>query len=429
LQTYTTVGRFTFEAGERTPVGSVLLEEHLKLTDRSHMAPFAGYLMPLWYSSISNEHRAVRESAGLFDCTHMGALEVTGPQARPFLNTVSTNHVDKLAPGRAQYGQVLDAAGAVIDDIIIFCRSDDCFMVVVNAANDAKVQAYFSALTSGKLVIDPDDEQRTLDHRPAVRDMRNVTMLGDCRVNLALQGPRAVSVLKAAGADDALAEQLMVLAPFHFVEGEIGGIDCLISRTGYTGAQVGFEVFVHPARAVEMWRRLLHKGVPVGLVPCGLGSRDSLRVEAGFPLYGHELAGRHNISPIEAGYGWAVKLDKPFFVGKTVMAAHAAEYDMQVMRGELPGDKGIRPAKPDDGVLDANGRCIGWVTSCAHAGRRQCALLYVERGALREGDTFGVYYAARRSSQAAQGRKEAVGRDEMLTADISGTVVSRFAKF
>ncbi len=429
MQTHTNVGQFVFEPGDRSPVGSVLYDEHLKLTDHSHMAPFAGYLMPLWYSSISAEHRAVRESAGLFDCTHMGALEVTGPQARRFLNTTSTNYVDKIKPGRAQYGQILDASGCVLDDIIIFCRSEDSFMVVVNASNDAKIQAYFSALCSDKLLIDPNDENRKIEHKPAVRDMRNVTMLGDCRVNLALQGPRSVTVLKAAGADAATVEQLMVLAPFGFIETQIADIECLISRTGYTGAQVGFEVFVHPDRAVEMWRCLLHKGVPVGLIPCGLGARDSLRVEAGFPLYGHELAGEHNVSPLEAGYGWAVKLDKEFFIGQSVMKEHAATRDMETLRTELSGEKGVRPAKPGDGILDGEGRCIGWVSSCAHAGRKQCALVYVERDALKEGDSFGLYYVARRASQVAQGRKDKVGRDDMLKADISGTVISRFAKF
>ncbi len=164
-------------------------------------------------------------------------------------------------------------------------------------------------------------------------------------------------------------------------------------------------------------------------MPCGLGARDSLRIEAGLPLYGHELAGDFNISPFEAGYGWAVKLDKEFFIGKSAMAAKAASYDMEVVRIELPGEKGVRPVRGGDGVLEKNGKCIGSVLSCAKAAEKQIALAYVSKGAIEEADVVGVYYVARNQRQIDQGRKEKIEIEETLEADISGKVVSRFEKF
>jgi glycine cleavage system aminomethyltransferase T len=164
-------------------------------------------------------------------------------------------------------------------------------------------------------------------------------------------------------------------------------------------------------------------------VPCGLGARDSLRIEAGLPLHGHELAGKFNISPFEAGYGWAVKLQKEFFIGKAAMVQRAETYDMKVARVKLPGKKGVRPVRPNDAVLNKNGECIGWVSSCAKAGENQFALVYADRKTARKNDKVGVYHVARSRSRSQFGRKQDVEKGEKLDANIVGTVVNRFARF
>lgn len=419
---------FIFELSDVAPVGTVLYQEHLKLTDKSHMATFAGYLMPLWYSSIGAEHSAVRQAAGLFDCTHMGVLEVAGVHAAGFLNSVTTSEIDDLSIGGAQYSYILDAAGNVLDDIIVYRRAEDKFMVVINAANELKIKAYFEGLQKNQVVVDTIEPDRKLKHNPAIRDMRK-SAAGDCKVDIALQGPRSQDVLSALTKGETLREHIADLKSFGFVEGRIRGIECLISRTGYTGHKMGFELFVPPQKAPQLWEVMLQSGKSLGLVPCGLGARDSLRIEAGLPLYGHELAGRFRVSPFDAGYGWAVNLQKDFFIGKTAMEQTAKAYDMKIARVELPGTKGIRPVRPNDGVLDISGECIGWVSSCAKVDDKQFSLVYVNKDSASENNPVGVYYLARSSSQAQQGRQQTVQKGQRLDADIVGTVVSRFAKF
>ncbi|MFH1370864.1 MAG: hypothetical protein ABII09_06220 [Planctomycetota bacterium] len=418
-----TEGVFVFELVDQSPAGSVLYDEHLKLTDKSHIAEFAGYLMPLWYSSISIEHTVVRQRAGIFDCTHMGALEVRGTNAEGFLNAVTTNDVSTLKIGAAQYSYVLDAAGNVLDDIIVYRRGTERFMVVVNAANEPKIRAYLAAVQAGKAVIDLSNPDRRIE--PAsVRNMRDTRGGQDCRVDIALQGPASMEVIAKLADDKSVERQAKELKSFTFFEGGLAGIGCIISRTGYTGAKVGFELFVHPEKAVELWCRLIEAGA----LPCGLGARDSLRIEGGLPLYGHELAGLYNISPFEAGYGWAVKLDKEFFIGKPAIEKIAKNFDMKVARVELPGTKGVRPVRQADAVI-SDGMCIGWVLSSAKADEKQVSLVYMDKDKAIEGNPVGVYYLARSESQKSKGRKQAAEKSEQLEADITGKVVSRFEKF
>ena len=425
-------GAFEFQAEEKPPRGSVLYEEHLKLTDKSHIAEFAGFLMPLWYSSIAAEHSAVRHRAGVFDCTHMGAIEVSGSNAEVFLDAITTNKVGALQTGQAQYSYVLDAAGNVLDDIIIYrgtgfqpvkarpgwpCHEEEKFMVVVNAANEPKIKAYLSALRNGQAST----ESRSISVA-VVRDMKDTNSGNDGRVDIALQGPESVEVLRKL--DKSAGQKAGELKSFTLFETNVSGIDCIITRTGYTGAKVCFELFVHPDNAAKLWNQLLQAGA----IPCGLGARDSLRVEAGLPLYGHELDGPHNISPFEAGYGWAVKLEKAFFIGKAAIEKNAKNYTMKVARIELSSEKGIRPVRQNDGVI-SNGQCIGWVLSSATAGNRQIGLVYVEKEKVNEGDSIGIYYLARSESQKSKGKKETVKRGERLEPDIAGKVLSRFEKF
>ena len=429
MQGSTSSGQFVFERSDAAAVPSVLYDEHLKLTSKARMSPFAGYVMPLWYSSIAAEHQAVRATAGLFDCTHMGVLEVSGDDAEAFLNTVATNDVSRLKIGRAQYSYILDAAGNVLDDIIIYRQDEARFMVVVNAANEPKIKAYLGALLEGRAAVDAADPGRKLELTPTIRDLRDPAAGSDCRVDLALQGPASIEVLAKLAGDASMRERLSNLKSFALLDGCLDGIDCLISTTGYTGASVSFELFVHPAQAPKLWNAILEAGRSLGVLPCGLGARDSLRIEAGLPLYGHELDGAFGISPFEAGYGWAVKLDKAFFIGQAAMTRVAQSYDMQVARLELSAAKGVRPVRPEDPVLDDHGACIGWVLSSAKAGEKQYALVYVARAAAREGHAVGVYYLARSPSQVQQGRHERMDKGQKAEADLTGIVVGRYAKF
>ncbi|MCX5643599.1 MAG: glycine cleavage system aminomethyltransferase GcvT [Phycisphaerae bacterium] len=427
MQGSTSVGQFVFEQRATEPGPSVLYGEHVKLTGKSHIAAFAGYLMPLWYSSIGEEHRAVRERAGLFDCTHMGVLEVSGADAAQFLNLVTTNEVPSLKIGRARYGYILDAAGNVLDDIIIYRRGETSFMVVVNASNEPKIKFYVQELMADRVAVGGHSPLCGL--RVAVRDMRDPNRAKDRRVDIALQGPASIDTLAKLTDDASVVERVSGLKGFAFVEERLAGIDCLICRTGYTGSTVGFELFADPEQAPRLWNLILEAGEPLGVVPCGLGARDSLRIEAGLPLYGHELDGKFNISPFEAGYGWAVKLDKESFIGKAAMQRVAETYDMEVARIELPATRGVRPIRQDDPILDKAGRCAGWVLSAAKVDEKQYALAYVARDAAQEGMNVGVYYLARSQSQVEQGRAQAAQKGQKLTADLAGTVVSRFARF
>lgn len=424
-----TKGNFVFKQPESTAKGSVLYAEHLKLTSKSHMADFAGYLMPLWFSSISAEHQAVRQTAGLFDCSHMGILEFSGSNAQSFLNVIATNDVARLSPHRAQYSYILDAAGNVLDDIIIYKRDNDRFMVVVNASNEPKIKAYLNALRDGSAVVDADDETRKIEEWPRIRDMRDTNGGTDCRVDIALGGPAGRDVIVNLIENQQDKQALKALKGFCFLETRFCGIDCIIARTGYTGSKTGYEFYVHPDKAVELWDIILKKGKCLGIKPCGLGARDSLRIEAGLPLYGHELAGKFNISPFEAGYSWAVKLDKKFFIGKKAMEKRSQTYDMRIERIELPGEKGIRPVRQNDAILNSENVCIGWILSASKVKEKQIALAYSVKNSIKEGERIGVYYLARNKRQTESGKKDYVEKAEYVKADIIGTAVSRFENF
>lgn len=408
---------------------TALYNQHIRLTDKSHIVPFAGYLMPLWYSSIAEEHAAVRQAAGMFDCTHMGVLGISGTGAAEFLNELTTNNIAALKDGRAQYSYILDASGKVLDDLIVFRKGPEDFILVVNAVNNVKIKNWIEALLNNQVRVDPDDPHRKISGKPEMQDLRIVEGGRDCRVDIALQGPKSLDVLSNLVRDTDEKSLIADLRPFQFIQVDIEDISCLLSCTGYTGAKVGYELFMHPEKASPLWETVLEVGKPLGLLPCGLGSRDSLRIEAGFPLYGHELAGEFNVSPYEAGYGWVVKLEKEFFIGKAAMERRSKKHEMKVARIELPGTKGTRPVRQNDGVLDEHGRSVGWVLSCAMIGEKQIALVYIDADLVEEGKTIGIYYLARSQRQIQQGRKECVEKGELLEPDLTGRVVGRFAKF
>jgi aminomethyltransferase len=312
----------------RTP----LHELHVALGAR--LVPFAGYEMPVQYDSILEEHRAVRTAVGLFDLSHMGELEVRGPGAVDFLRYALVSDPAALEIGAAQYSMACEPDGGVIDDLIVYRLGPERFMVVCNASNRETVAAHLARL------LEAGRQEATLDDRS-----EQIALV-------APQGPRSAELLGRLTDVD-----LDSLANYHAVEGIVAGIECLVARTGYTGED-GFELFPEAARARELWEALADRGGDLGLRPCGLGARDTLRLEAGMPLYGNELD--RDTNPYEVNFGRVVKLDKGDFVGRDALAAVAEAGP----RRRLAGLEMIDNAIPRAGYeVRGGGRPIGRVTS------------------------------------------------------------------
>ncbi len=340
---------------------TALYETHKAMGAR--MVPFGGWDMPVWYTSASEEHQAVRKTAGLFDVSHMGVLDARGPNAAAFLDAVSTNDVLDLKVGGSQYSYLLDAAGNVIDDIMIYRIEPQRYLIVVNAANNDKDWAWLTAVNTGRVVIDPATPSARVPSC-VLRDLRDPASGEDRRVDLALQGPASLPTLLALLDGDEARHALRALPRTGVMPATLAGLDVFISRTGYTGESIAYEIFVHPERSVALWQAILKAGEPFGVKPAGLAARDSTRTEAGLPLYGHELAGPLNLAPFHIGFGGYVKAYKPFFVGKHAYYQRAAQANTRLSRFRM-NEKGVRPPKQGDPVVDARGRVIGAVTSCA----------------------------------------------------------------
>ena len=339
-----------------------LYDTHVAMGGR--MIPFGGYEMPVWYSSVSEEHQAVREAAGLFDATHMGVWDASGPHVVEFLNTVTTNDVSALAVGQSHYTYFLLPDGSVVDDLMIYRLAEERFMLVVNASNNDKDWAWLNAVNEGKVQIDETRPFAHIQHPVTLRDLRNPAHGADCRVDMPLQGPKSRDILLSLIDDAALARRLKTLPWAGVTSGQVGGHDVIISRTGYTGERIAYEIFVHPDESPELWQKLIAAGEPMGLKPCGLAARDSTRTEAGLPLYGHELAGSMGLNPADAAFGSYVKLWKPFFIGRSAFLAREKNRDRVVVRFRM-NEKGVRRPEGGDPVLDRRGKVIGTVTSCA----------------------------------------------------------------
>jgi aminomethyltransferase len=289
-----------------------LVDIHRRLGAK--LVDFAGWLMPIQYGSIIDEHRAVRERAGLFDLSHMGELFVEGPEAAEGLAAALVGDPRALVPGRAQYSMICAPDGGVIDDLIVYRLAEERFLVVANASN---AQVVSDALA-----------ERLLGRKAVLDDRSLVTAL------VAVQGPRALEIIRPLTDID-----LDALRYYGIAEGRVAGIHGLVARTGYTGED-GFEVFVEWQRAEELWRAFADGGRDVGLVPVGLGARDTLRLEAGMPLYGNELG--RDTNPYEAGLGRVVKLDKGIeFVGRAALERVARDGPAKRLVGLVIQGRGI----------------------------------------------------------------------------------------
>lgn len=343
----------------RTPV----YEAHKQLGAK--LIPFAGWEMPVWYSSVVEEHIAVREAAGLFDVAHMGVYQAEGPDAALFLDCVVGNDISGLAVGESCYTHLLDPDANVLDDLLIYHRGPEKFLVVVNASNDDKDWTWLNGVKNGLVCVDNDRPwAKAYGRNLTLRNLRDPKEGADMRVDIALQGPRSRDTLLAMGVDDETRQRILGLKRTELCDAVVGGFDLVVSRTGYTGEKMAFELFVHPQRAADFFLAVLKAGEPFGVKPIGLGARDSLRTEAGLPLYGHEMGGERNLGVAEAGFGSYVKTYKPWFIGRKSFLAREQERKGVVVRFRFT-DKGVRMAHGDDPVLDKRGRVIGWVTSCA----------------------------------------------------------------
>jgi aminomethyltransferase len=275
---------------QKTPLNAL----HHQLGAR--MVEFGGWEMPVQYAGVIAEHLNVRLAAGLFDVSHMGEIEIRGKQALDFLQYATTNDVSTLVDGQVQYTALCYSNGGVVDDLTLYRMSNEHFLLCVNAANITKdydwlIQLQEASIFSAVAIINRSDDY----------------------AQLALQGPQSVAILTQLCAID-----FSKLLYYHFVEGTVGQIDVLISRTGYTGED-GFELYCSTDAAVKLWRQLMAVGEVYGLQPIGLGARDTLRLEKGYALYGHEIS--QNIQPLEARLGWITKFGKGDFIGRDALLA------------------------------------------------------------------------------------------------------------
>ncbi len=339
-------------------------------TNNGRMVEFGGWHMPVQYSTIVDEHTVVRNSAGLFDISHMGRLRFSGDDACSFLDYLLTNDVSKLQVGQVRYSLVCNDSGGVLDDVLVY-RLPDCYMLVVNASNRTKIVDWIGQHISR---FTGDFEDQTLTH-----------------AMIAVQGPKAVEILAALGADTAAEHRYYSASNMT-----VAGIDALVSRTGYTGED-GFELIVPSDAGMRLWEQLLEVGQPYGVQACGLGCRDTLRLEAAMPLYGHEL--NEDTDPLTAGLDFAVKLEAANFIGKAALAKFAESPTGKVRVGlELEGK---RIAREGAGIVSGD-RFVGEVTSGTFSPtlQKSIAMGYVEQelsatGTEVEVDIRGKQHAAR----------------------------------
>ena len=266
---------------------TALYNNHVKLN--GNIISFSGYLLPTYYSSIKEEHFAVRNFAGLFDVSHMGELFIEGSKAEKFINFISTNNLTNLSYGQAQYSLICNDKGGILDDVLIY-KKQNGFMIVVNASNRKKIFNWFKL--------------------NAIENIR-IHDISDKIGLLALQGPKSLKIL-----EETFNISLSSLLYYHFIETKINNVDVLISRTGYTG-ELGFELYINNDFIKNIWNDLISFGSSSGLLPAGLASRDMLRLEMNYNLYGNDID--KNINPIEAGLDWVVKFNKKKFIGKNAL--------------------------------------------------------------------------------------------------------------
>ncbi len=311
-----------------------LYENHVAW--KGKIVSFAGFLLPVQYETgVIKEHMAVRNDCGLFDVSHMGELRIAGKDALHTIQMLVTNDCSKMAPGQAKYSPMCNEEGGVVDDLLVYKLEEEEYLIVVNAANKEKDAAWMKAHLSGNVEFDD---------------------LSEKYAQLALQGPKAERILERICEKDKIPQKYYTFTKECMIDGRI---PCLLSRTGYTGED-GFELYCSPNDAAELWELLLLNGKEDGLIPCGLGARDTLRLEAAMPLYGHEMD--DEVTPLETGLSFAVKLQKEEdFIGKKAMLKKGRQERTRVGL-EVTGRGIIR----EHCTIFADGKEIGVSTSGTH---------------------------------------------------------------
>lgn len=420
---------FSWQEQEGALKRTRLYDVHKALGGR--LVPFAGWEMPVQYSGVKEEHLATRQAAGLFDVSHMGVYEVTGSDAASFLDTVCGNDVGGLGAGESLYTHFLTPDADVIDDTLVYRRGAEKFLVVVNASNDDKDRTWLESVRDGVVKIDNAKPwARTYGYEALIRNLRDPQAGDAMRVDIALQGPRSRDTLLAMGVDGATKARIMKLKRTELCDAVVGGFDLIVSRTGYTGEKMAFELFVHPDRAVDFWNAVLKAGETFGVKPIGLGARDSLRTEAGLPLYGHEMGlgsgkGERDLGVAEGGFGSYVKPYKPWFIGREAFVAREKARKGVVVRFSFT-EMGQRMAHNGDPVVDKKGKVIGWVTSCSlDSAGYLTGQAYVALAAAVEGTPIFIYQGA---PQDAGKAPAAMRSGDKVNLPGAAVVVSRFPK-
>jgi glycine hydroxymethyltransferase len=327
--------------------------------------PFAGWEMPVWYSSVVEEHKATRKTAGLFDVSHMGIFEAVGENANIFLDCLCGNNISGLKTGESCYTHFLDPDGNVIDDLLVYKHRPESYLIVVNAANTEKDWAWLNAVKDGTVKV---DNVRPWAKCPArdftLRNLHHEKEGADQKVDIALQGPLSREILLELDISQQDIQKISNLSRTNLCHIEWKGQDVIISRTGYTGEKMAFEIFIHPEKTENLWEELINIGAPLGLLPCGLGARDSLRTEAGLPLYEHEMGGKFNLGVADAGFASFVKLHKPWFIGRDAFIKKEEVRSSKLIRFCFE-DQRTRIPELGDLVFNKHGKNIGFITSCA----------------------------------------------------------------
>lgn len=330
------------------------------------MVEFAGWEMPVQYCGVIEEHRAVRRKAGLFDVSHMGEIEIRGSGAEEFCQRLTANDVSRIKVSQAQYNLLLNDNGGVVDDVIVYRLEPSHFLICVNAANSAKDFRWIQEHSTGQVEIENASSRYA---------------------QLALQGPLAEKILQPL-----TSLKLDKIKSFCCDRGEVSSIHCLVARTGYTGED-GFELYCIPDEAEPLWNALLEGGTSEGLVPVGLGARDTLRLEKGYPLYGHELD--DTTTPLEAGLEWVTKLSKGPFIGREVLLRQKQEGVKRKLVGLELLEPGIARSEYS---LSKDGKTIGRVTSGTKSPTlgRSIAMAYISVEEAQEGNTIDVEIRGRK---------------------------------
>lgn len=416
---------FTWEEKEPDELLKTPLNETHRLMG-AKMVPFAGWDMPVWYTSVVEEHQAVREAAGLFDVTHMGVYQAEGPDAMVFLDSVCANDISSLEVGESCYTHFLDPDANVIDDLLVYRRGKEKYLVVVNASNDDKDWTWLNSVREGSVCVDNDKPWAVAFGKDVIlRNLRDAKEDADMRVDIALQGPKSRDILLKLEMSLEDREAILGLGWANLCEATLNGIPMVVSRTGYTGERMGFELFVHPDQAVQLWNDLLEAGKDLGIKPCGLGSRDSLRTEAGLPLYGHEMGGMLNLGVGQAGFDKFVKIYKPWFIGRKAFIAQEAARDAVVVRFTFD-EKRTRMAHLGDPVIDSRGKVIGTVTSCAvNSEGSLTGQAYISEKLSAEGSEIYIYQGAPQDASKAPAE---LTKGDRVTLPARATVISRFPK-